>query len=199
MKLCMTIAQMNAADLAVFLPMLKFPADTAADKLLKAVSNVPQNQLCGFLNAFSQETILDILSTAAADYESKLLPVLEKLAKNHGFPMEITGLSISKEGQICLQIGKIDYPAIVSNYHPLILNGEANIAAENPMLRNLFNMLSMSLKAGLTVLSRIPTKTLDTIMIGLVNRNADKLLGKIHNILEKKNFSLRLKNLQAEE
>jgi len=198
MKLYMTAAQMNATDLAVLLPMLKFPANTTADKLLKAVSNVPQNQLCGFLNAFPQVTILDILSTAAADYESKLLTAVEKLAESHGFPMEITGLSISKEGRICLQIGRIDYPAVVSNYHPLILKGGVDIVAENPMLRNLFYMLSLSLKAGLTALSRIPAKTLDTVAIGLINRNADKLQEKLNVILAKKNFRLRLENLWAE-
>lgn len=195
----MTTAQVSATDLAVLLPMLKFPADTSAGKLLQAVSNVPQNQLLGFLRAFSQEAILDILSTAAADHESKLLPELEKIAKSHGVPMEITGMSISKEGRICLQIGKIDYPTIVSNYHPLILKGEVSIVAENLILRNLFNMLSLSLKAGLTVLSRIPIKTLDNLVEVVINRNADKLSEKLNDILAKKNFSLRLSNLQAEE
>lgn len=195
----MTTAQVNATDLAVLMPMLKFPTDTSVGKLLKAVSNVPQNQLFGFLSVFSQETILDILSTAAADYESKLLPELEKIAKSHGAPMGITGLSISKEGCICLQIGKIDYPAIVCNYYPLILKGGASIVAENPMLRNMFNMLSLSLKAGLTVLSRIPTKTLDNLVAMVINRNADKLLEKLNSMLAKKNFSLRLGNLHTAE
>ena len=179
MKLYMTAAQMNATDLAVLLPMLKFPANTSADKILKTVSNVPQNQLCGFLNAFSREDILDILSTATADYESKLLLVLEKLAERHGFPMEITGLSISKEGRIYLQIGQVDYPAIVSNYRPMILSGPISLVAENVLLQNMFTMLRLSLKAGLTVLARIPAKTLDTMVVSMINRNAGKLLESI--------------------
>lgn len=199
LKLYLTTVKINAADLAVLLPMLKFPEDTVAGKLLRAIGNMSQNQLRGFLNAFPQEAIPDILSTAVTDNESKLLPALEKLAKSYGFPMEITGLSISKEGRICLQIGSVDYPAIVSNYHPLILRGGINIVAENPLLRNLFNMMSLSLKAGLTVLSRIPAKALDAMVVALINRNADKILEKLNGMLAKKDFSLQLENLKAEE
>lgn len=199
MKLHADIAQVRAVDIAALLPMLKTPPNTAAGKLVQALVQMPKDQLCNFLNAFSSEDLLDLLSIAAAEYEKKFLSALEKIAKNFGFPMKITGLSINKKGRICLQIGRIDYPAIVSNYHPSILTGMVSIIPDYPLLRALFYALSLSLKAGLTVLARIPAKTLDTLAVGLINRNADKLLENLNSMLAEKNFSLRLGNPQAEE
>jgi len=40
---------------------------------------------------------------------------------------------------------------------------------------------------------------LDNLVMALVNRNADKLMEKINDLMAKKHFSLRLENLQAAE
>lgn len=199
MKLYADITQLQATDIAELLPMLKIPSDTAAGKLLQVFIRLPKNQFCEFLNTVSGEDLLDILSTAAAQYREKILPALEKVAESHGFPIEITDLSISKEGRVCLQFGKVDYSAIVRNYRSMILDVPVNIVAENILLQNFFMMLRLSLATGLAVLSRIPARMLDNLVVTLVNRNADKLLKKMNDLLEKKNFGLRLENLLAAE
>jgi len=199
MKLYAEISQLQASDLVALLPMLKIPADTTAGKLVQIFNQLPKDRLHEFLNTISGENLLDILSIAAAEYQEKILQALEKAAESHGFSTEITDFSISKEGHICLQIGKIDYPAVVRNYRPMILNAPVSIIAENILLQNFFVMLRLSLTAGLTVLSKIPSRMLDNLVITLVNRNADKLLEKINDLLAKKNFCLQLENLQAAE
>ena len=199
MKLYAEISQLQATDLVSLLPLLKIPADTTADKLVQIVNRLPKDQLHEFLNTISGEDLLDILSIAAAEYQTKILQALEKALEKHGFPIEITNLSINKKGKLCLQIDKIDYPVIVRNYRSTILNAPVSIIAENILLQNFFVMLKLSLTAGLTVLSKIPTRMLDNLVITLVNYNADKLLEKINDLLAKKNFCLRLGNLQAAE
>lgn len=81
----------------------------------------------------------------------------------------------------------------------MILNVPVSIIAENVILQNFFMMLRLSLAAGLAVLCRIPPRMLDNLAVTLVNRNADKLLKKMNDLLEKKNFGLRLENLLAAE
>ena len=197
MKLWADITQLQTADLAALLPMLKIPSDTAAGKLEQVLDRLPKNQLRDFLNTIPSEDILDIFSGTAAQYQEKILPALERAAENHGFPIEITDLSISKEGRVALQIGKVDYPAIVRNYRPMILEVPVSMISGNILLQNFFRMLKLSLAAGLTVLSRIPPRMVDNLVVTLVNCNADKLLEKINDLLTQKNFSLQLKNLQA--
>lgn len=199
MKLWAEITQLRTADLAALLPMLKIPSDTAAGKLAQVLDRLPKNQLRDFLNTIPSEDILDIFSGTATKYQEKILPALERAAENHGFPMEITDLSINKKGELCLQIDKVDYPAIVRNYRSTILDVPVSMITENILLQNFFMMLRLSLAAGLTVLSRIPTRMLDNLVITLVNRNADKLLEKLNDFLAKNDFSLRLVNLQAAE
>lgn len=199
MKLYAEISQLQASDLVALLPMLKIPADTTAGKLVQIFNQLPKDRLHEFLNTISGENLLDILSIAAAEYQEKILQALEKAAEKHSFPIEITNLSISKTGKLFLQINKIDYPAIVRNYRSAILNAPVSIIAENILLQNFFVMLRLSLTAGLTVLSKIPSRMLDNLVITLVNRNADKLLEKINDLLAKKNFCLQLENLQAAE
>lgn len=199
MKLYADITQLQATDIAELLPMLKIQSDTAVGKLAQVINRVPKNRLCDFLNLFSSEDLLDILSTAATQYQEQILAALEKSAENHGFPIKVTGLSISRDGHICIQISKIDYSAIVRNYRSMILNVPVSIIAENVILQNFFMMLRLSLAAGLAVLCRIPPRMLDNLAVTLVNRNADKLLKKMNDLLEKKNFGLRLENLLAAE
>lgn len=199
MKLYAEISQLEASNLVALLPMLKIPADTTAGKLVQIFNQLPKDRLHEFLNTISGENLLDILSIAAAEYQEKILQALEKAAEKHSFPIEITNLSISKRGKLFLQINKIDYPAIVRNYRSAILNAPVSIIAENILLQNFFVMLRLSLTAGLTVLSKIPSRMLDNLVITLVNRNADKLLEKINDLLAKKNFCLQLENLQAAE
>lgn len=199
MKLYADITQLQTADIVALLPMLKIPADTTAGKMVQIVNRLPKDRLLEFLNIISGEDILDILSIAAVQYQEKILPALEKAAEGHGFPMEITDLSINKKGELCLQIDKMDYPSIVRNYRSTILDVPVSMITENILLQNFFMMLRLSLATGLTVLSRIPTRMLDNLVITLVNRNADKLLEKLNDFLAKNDFSLRLVNLQAAE
>lgn len=199
MKLHAEISQLQATDLMEILPLLKISVDTTAGKSVQIVNRLPKDQLREFLNIISEEDILDILSIAATEYQEKILPAMEKAAEGRGFPMEITDLSISKKGELCLQIDKMDYPAIVRNYRSTILDVPVSMITENILLQNFFVMLRLSLTAGLTVLSKIPSRILDNLVITLVNRNADKLLEKINDLLAKKNFCLQLGNLQAAE
>lgn len=80
MKLYADITQLQATDIAELLPMLKIQSDTAVGKLAQVINRVPKNRLCDFLNLFSSEDLLDILSTAATQYQEQILAALEKSA-----------------------------------------------------------------------------------------------------------------------
>lgn len=195
----MTTTNMSSTDLAVLLPMLKMPQNSAAGKMLKAVNNVPKDQLCSFLDTFSCEELLDVLGTALKEYQSNLLPMLEILIQKLGLSVEITGLSVDADGHICLQLDGIDYPAIIGKCRSAILKGDIGPIADSPIMASFITMLRISLKAGLAVLSKVPPKTLDALAVGLINRNANRLLEKINGMLAEKDFSLRLGELKATE
>lgn len=199
MKLHAEISQLQATDLMVILPLLKIPVDTTAGKSVQIFNRLPKEQLHELLNTISGEDLLDILSIAATEYQAKILQALEKTLEKHGFPMEVTNLSICRKGELFLQIDKIDYPAIVRNYRSTILDLPVSIISENILLQKFFMMLRLSLTAGLAVLSKIPSRMLDNLVVTLVNCNADTLLKKINDLLAKKNLCLQLENLQATE
>lgn len=199
MKLHAEMSQLQATDLMVILPLLKIPVDTTAGKSVQIFNRLPKEQLHELLNTISGEDLLDILSIAATEYQAKILQALEKTLEKHGFPMEVTNLSICRKGELFLQIDKIDYPAIVRNYRSTILDLPVSIISENILLQKFFMMLRLSLTAGLAVLSKIPSRMLDNLVVTLVNCNADTLLKKINDLLAKKNLCLQLENLQATE
>lgn len=172
----------------------KAPDDgSAVSKIIYVVTQLPPDVICTTLNAVSRDDQYEIVSLLVRDNKEKLIKVLSQVLKQNGIDASLRELNLSDKMELRIKVNDLDYAALAVRYLPLVRNGF--IMGENPALDVIMLLPKLTGVLLISALAKIPLKKKDEAVAYLVNKNKDKIIAKIEEVLVKQGIHACLGDL----
>ena len=124
MKITMKIQHIRYGDVAVqALPVLaeKLPAeDTAMNKLLRAITHLPEDVVYSLFDAISQQEKNEIVSLLVQENKEKILAYATQFLQEQQIGLTLQNLAVTSDLAVELDVLDIDYGSLVQKLLPLI-------------------------------------------------------------------------------
>jgi len=172
------IGELNYGDICM-LALRKLGSKAAGDenavgRLMRAVSALPENCVRPVIETLGEEELNGILSMAVTERKSDILDLGEKLLSSKGVGIELADISLSRELEAELKLGRIDYDGIIA----LLLKKDEGTEASDRESGKLLKMLKGAPGQSLgKLLSLMSAEKKDKLLVYLVNRNKNKIIG----------------------
>lgn len=200
MKIKIQIREIDFGDVILkVMPLLqeKAPKDASAiSKIIATVTQLPSDVIRTMLNAVSQEDKSEIVALLVRDNKEKIMNLLSQLLKQNDIDVSLDGMSVNEKLELCVTVSNFNYAALAAKYLPLVRN--SLIIDENPALAMLSTLLKLPGILLYSALEKIPQDKKDESVAYLVNRNEDRIIAKIEEMLIKQDMHVRLDDLRVE-
>lgn len=200
MKINVQIKEIDFCDVILkAMPVLreKAPNDgSAISKIISVVTNLPSEAIDTMLNAVSQDDKYEIVALLVRDNQEKLKQMLSQLLKQNDIDVSLDEMSLSEALELSIAVSNLNYAALAAKYLPLVRN--SFIIGENPAIEMLTALLKLPGMLLYGALAKIPQEKKDEAVAYLVNKNKDKIIAKIEDMLVKQDIHIRLANLEVE-
>ena len=200
MKIKIQIKEINFADVILkAMPVLraKAPNDgSAISKIVSVVTQLPSEVICTMLDAVSQNDKYEIVALLIRDNQEKLKKMLSQLLAQNDIDVSLDDMTLSDEMELSIAVSNLNYATLAAKYLPMVRN--SFIMDENPATAILTALLKLPGMLLYGALAKIPQDKKDETVAYLVNKNKDKIIAKIEDMLVKQNIHIRLADLKVE-
>lgn len=200
MKLRTQIKEIDFCDVVLkAMPVLqeKVPNDgSAISKIITVVTQLPHEVIRTMLDAVSQEDKCEIVALLVRENKEKLRQALSQLLKQNEIDVSLDEIDISNDMVIGVGISNLDYAALAAKYLPFVRDGL--IIGENPATEILHAMLKLPGMLLYGALAKIPQNKKDETVAYLINKNKDRIIAKLEDMLANQDIHIRLDDLKVE-
>lgn len=200
MKLKIQIKEIDFADVILkAMPVLqeKVPNDgSAISKIISVVTQLPSEVICTMLDAVSQDDKYEIVVLLVRENKDKIRQALSQLLKQNDIDVSLDDMTLSDEMELSIAVSNLNYTTLAAKYLPMVRN--SFIMDENPATAILTALLKLPGMLLYGALAKIPQDKKDETVAYLVNKNKDKIIAKIEDMLVKQNIHIRLADLKVE-
>ena len=200
MKLKIQIKEIDFADVILkAMPVLreKVPNDgSAISKIISVVTQLPSEVICTMLDAVSQDDKYEIVVLLVRENKDKIRQSLSQLLKQYDIDVSLDDITLSDEMELSIAVSNLNYATLAAKYLPMVRN--SFIMDENPATAILTALLKLPGMLLYGALAKIPQDKKDETVAYLVNKNKDKIIAKIEDMLVKQNIHIRLADLKVE-
>lgn len=175
----------------------KAPNDgSAISKIVSVVTLLPSEAICTMLDAVSQNDKYEIVALLVRDNQEKLKKMLSQLLKQNDIDVSLDDMTLSDEMELSIAVSNLNYAALAAKYLPMVRN--SFIIDENPATAILTALLKLPGMLLYGALAKIPQDKKDETVAYLINKNKDKIIAKIEDMLVKQDIHIHLADLKVE-
>lgn len=200
MKLKIQIKEIDFSDVILkAIPVLreKAPNDgSAISKIISVVTQLPSKVICTMLDAVSQNDKYEIVALLVRDNQEKLKKMLSQMLKQNDIDVSLDDMTLSDEMELSIAVSNLNYAVLAAKYLPMVRN--SFIIDENPATAILTVLLKLPGMLLYGALAKIPQDKKDETVAYLINKNKDKIIAKIEDMLVKQDIHIRLADLKVE-
>lgn len=200
MKLKLQIKEIDFADVILkAMPVLreKAPNDgSAIAKIISVVTQLPFEAICTMLDAVSQDDKYEIVVLLVRENKDKIRQALSQLLKQYDIDVSLDDITLSDEMELSIAVSNLNYASLAAKYLPMVRN--SFIVDENPATAILTALLILPGMLLYGALAKIPQDKKDETVAYLVNKNKDKIIAKIEDMLVKQDIHIHLADLKVE-
>lgn len=200
MKLRIQIKEIDFCDVILkAMPVLqeKAPNDgSAISKIISVAAQLPHEAIRAMLEAVSQEDKCEIVALLVRDNKEKLHQALSQLLKQNDIDASLDEVSLSNDLVISIGISNLNYAALATKYLPLIRDNL--IVGENPAMEMLSAVLKLPGMLLYGALAKIPQSKKDEAVAYFINKNKDRIIAKLEEMMANQDIHIRLGDLKVE-
>lgn len=200
MKLRIQIKEIDFCDVILkAMPVLqeKAPNDgSAISKIISVVTQLPHEVIRSMLEAVSQEDKCEIVALLVRDNKEKLHQALSQLLKKNEIDVSLDEVSLSNDLTLNIGVSNLNYAALTAKYLPLVRDGI--IIGENPAMEMLHAVLKLPGMLLYGALAKIPQNKKDEAVAYLINKNKDRIIAKLEDMIANQDIHIRLDDLKVE-
>ena len=200
MKLRIQIKEIDFCDvISKAMPVLQEKAandGSVISKIISVVTQLPHEVIQTMLEAVSQEDKCEIVALLVGENKEKLRQALSQLLKKNEIDVSLDEVNLSNDLVLAVGISNLNYAALAAKYLPFVRDGL--IIGENPAMEMLHAVLKLPGMLLYGALAKIPQDKKDEAVAYLVNKNKDKIIAKIEDMLVKQDIHIRLADLKVE-
>lgn len=200
MKLRIQIKEIDFCDVILkAMPVLQEKASndgSAISKIVSVVTQLPHEVIRTMVEAVSQEDKCEIVALLVCDNKEKLHQALSQLLKKNEIDVSLDEVSLSNDLALNIEVSNLNYAALAAKYLPLIRDGL--IIGENPAMEMLHAVLKLPGMLLYGALARIPQNKKDEAVAYLINKNKDRIIAKLEEMMVNQDIHIRLGDLNVE-
>ena len=200
MKLRIQIKEIDFCDVILkAMPVLQEKASndgSAISKIVSVVTQLPHEVIRTMLEAVSQEDKCEIVALLVCDNKEKLHQALSQLLKKNEIDVSLDEVSLSNDLALNIEFSNLNYAALAAKYLPLIRDGL--IISENPAMEMLHAVLKLPGMLLYGALAKIPQNKKDEAVAYLINKNKDRIIAKLEEMMVNQDIHIRLGDLNVE-
>ena len=200
MKLRIQIKEIDFCDVILkAMPVLQEKASNdggAISKIVSVVTQLPHEVIRTMLEAVSQEDKCEIVALLVCDNKEKLHQALSQLLKKNEIDVSLDEVSLSNDLALNIEVSNLNYAALAAKYLPLIRDGL--IIGENPAMEMLHAVLKLPGMLLYGALAKIPQNKKDEAVAYLINKNKDRIIAKLEEMMVNQDIHIRLGDLNVE-
>ena len=168
----------------------------AISKIVSVVTQLPHEVIRTMLEAVSQEDKCEIVALLVCDNKEKLHQALSQLLKKNEIDVSLDEVSLSNDLALNIEVSNLNYAALAAKYLPLIRDGL--IIGENPAMEMLHAVLKLPGMLLYGALAKIPQNKKDEAVAYLINKNKDRIIAKLEEMMVNQDIHIRLGDLNVE-
>ena len=169
---------------------------SAISKIISVVTQLPQEVIQTMLEAVSQEDKCEIVALLVRDNKEKLHQTLSQLLKKNEIDVALDEVSLSNDLALNIGVSNLNYAALAAKYLPFVRDGL--IIGENPAMEMLHAVLKLPGILLYGALAKIPQDKKDEAVAYLINKNKDRIIAKLEDMLANQDIHIRLGDLKVE-
>ena len=200
MKLRIQIKEIDFCDVILkAMPVLQEKASndgSAISKIVSVVTQLPHEVIRTMLEAVSQEDKCEIVALLVCDNKEKLHQALSQLLKKNEIDVSLDEVGLSNDLALNIEFSNLNYAALAAKYLPLIRDGL--IISENPAMEMLHAVLKLPGMLLYGALAKIPQNKKDEAVAYLINKNKDRIIAKLEEMMVNQDIHIRLGDLNVE-
>lgn len=200
MKLRIQIKEIDFCDVILkTIPVLqeKAPNDgSAISKIISVVTQLPHEVIHTMLEAVSQEAKCEIVALLVRENKEKLHQALSQLLKKNEIDVSLDEVSLSNDLALNIEVSNLNYAALAAKFLPLVRDGL--IIGENPAVEMLHAVLKLPGMLLYGALAKIPQNKKDEAVAYLINKNKDRIIAKLEEMMANQDIHIRLGDLTVE-
>lgn len=200
MKLRIQIKEIDFCDVILkTMPVLqeKAPHDgSAISKIISVVTQLPHEVIRTMLEAVSQEDKCEIVALLVGENKEKLHQALSQLLKKNEIDVFLDEVNLNNDLMLSVGISNLNYAALAAKYLPFVRDGL--IIGENPAMEMLHAVLKLPGMLLYGALAKIPQEKKDEAVAYLINKNKDRIIAKLEDMIANQNIHIQLDDLKVE-
>lgn len=200
MKLKIRIREIDFCDIILkAMPVLRENTaydGSAGSKIISVVTQLPQNVIRAMLEAVPQKDQCEIVTLLVRENRDKLHQGLSRILKENEIDVSLDELSLSDAMELTISVSNLNYAALAVKYLPLI-HGNLPVG-ENTVIEMLAKLAKLPVMVLYGALAKIPQDKKDEAVAFLINRNADRIIAKMEDMLSEQDIHIRLEDLAVE-
>lgn len=200
MKLTVKLEEINCSDLAVrLLPMLHQATEGRGDtknKLISAVSQLPEAALRTVFDAIPEETKRELLASGVAEYQEKLLSALNHLLEENRIGLHLAELTVNQALEINAVVDRMDEVSLAELLLPMLKEKLLSMGGMVKLLHPLIQSATAEQMVGL--LDRILGEKKEAFLIGIINQQSPALMKLAENAAQNERVHLKLTSIALE-
>lgn len=200
MKVTIQIDEIDFCDAILkAIPVLqeKAPNDgSAISKIISVVTRLPHEVIRTMLESVSQEDKCEIIALLVGENKEKLHLALSRLLKKNEIVVSLDEVSLSNDLALNIEVSNLNYAALAAKYLPIVRDGL--ITGENPAMEMLHAVLKFPGMLLYGALAKIPQNKKDEAVAYLINKNKDRIIAKLEEMMVNQDIHIRLGDLNVE-
>lgn len=200
MKLTAKIARIDYGDAAVkLLPLLTDAPDRCPGvfgQKLSAMADLSEPLIRDALSRLPETEKAALLSDFTAEHREGLLSAVNGNLSRRKLGVTVTDLSVSRNLEVTVTLGQLDYPNLVSRFLPAVRKKLLSPGGPAALLRPMIEKASPEQICSL--LDRFAGGNRDAFLASLISQNQKPLISFLEKAAEREHISLRIQSVQAE-
>lgn len=201
MKLTVKVSEINYSDVAVrLLPMLHQATEgreTTKNKLIAAVSQLPEAALRAVFDAIPEETKRDLLASGVAEYQEKLLNALNHLLEANRIGLHLAELMVNQALEVSAVVDRLDEVSLAELLLPMLKEKLLSMGGMVKLMHPLIRSATAEQMVGL--LDRILGEKKEAFLVNLINQHSQTLGMLAENAAQNERVHLKLAAIVLEE
>lgn len=200
MKLRIQIKEIDFYDVVLkAMPVLQEKAahnGSAISKIISVVTQLPHEVIRTMLEAVSQEDKCEIVALLVGENKEKLHQALSQLLKKNEIDVFLDEVNLNNDLVLSVGISNLNYAALAAKYLPFVRDGL--IIGENPAMEMLHAVLKLPGMLLYGALAKIPQEKKDEAVAYLINKNKDRIIAKLEDMIANQDIHIQLDDLKVE-
>lgn len=199
MKLTIQIKEIDFCEVILkAMPILQEKASSEASaisKIISVVTQLPREVIRTMLEAVSHEDKCEIIALLVGENKEKLHQAFCQLLKKNKIDVSLDEVSLSNNLTLNIGVSNLNYATLASKYLPLVR--DSLIIGENPAMEMLHAVLKLPGMLLYAALTKIPQNKKDEAVVYLINKNKDRIIEKLEDMIANQDIHIRLGDLNV--